>query len=62
MSNLYIFDTDHITLLQKNHPHIVTRLAQLPPENVAVTIVSANRRDFELVPGLKIEDWSRPTY
>jgi tRNA(fMet)-specific endonuclease VapC len=140
---LYILDTDHITLLQHNHPVLISRLATIPPENIAVTIVSAleqlkgrmaqinraktapevvnaftrfqealnfyltvpvlpydepaaaqfgrlrkinpnhpgtqdlriasislsqgatlvtrNRRDFEIIPGLRLEDWSLPT-
>ncbi len=41
MNPLYILDTDHITLLQHNHPLLIARLATLPPKNVAVTIVSA---------------------
>ena len=41
MSRLYILDTDHITLLQHNHPALIFRLAALSPENIAVTVVSA---------------------
>lgn len=41
MTVLYILDTDHITLLQRNHPAVTARLASLPPEFVAVTVVSA---------------------
>ena len=41
MTVLYILDTDHITLLQHNHPAVISRLASLPPEIVAVTVVSA---------------------
>jgi tRNA(fMet)-specific endonuclease VapC len=44
MNDFYILDTDYITLLQRNHPHVITRLAQLPPENVAVTIISATEQ------------------
>jgi hypothetical protein len=61
MSRLFILDTDHITLLQHNHPVLLTHLTALPPENIAVTIVSATeqyRRDFEIISGLTIEDWS----
>jgi len=41
MSVLYILDTDHLTLLQRNHPAVISRLAALPPEVIATTIVSA---------------------
>jgi hypothetical protein len=41
MTALYILDTDHITLLQRNHPAVISRFASLPPEVVAVTVVSA---------------------
>ena len=41
MSVLYILDTDHLTLLQRNHPAVISRLTALPPEVIATTIVSA---------------------
>jgi tRNA(fMet)-specific endonuclease VapC len=41
MTALYILDTDHITLLQRNHPAVISRFASVPPEVVAVTVVSA---------------------
>ena len=41
MTTLYILDTDHITLLQRNHSAVISRFASLPPEIVAVTVVSA---------------------
>jgi tRNA(fMet)-specific endonuclease VapC len=41
MTSLYILDTDHITLLQHNHPQVVARLIKLPAENIAVTVISA---------------------
>jgi tRNA(fMet)-specific endonuclease VapC len=44
MIPLYILDTDHITLLQHNHPVLVTRLTAVPPENIAVTVISATEQ------------------
>ncbi|MCP4363011.1 MAG: type II toxin-antitoxin system VapC family toxin [Chloroflexi bacterium] len=41
MTPLYILDTDHITLLQRNQPAIIGRIMTIPPEQIAVTIVSA---------------------
>ncbi|MCP4289572.1 MAG: type II toxin-antitoxin system VapC family toxin [Gammaproteobacteria bacterium] len=41
MTPLYILDTDHITLLQRNQPAIIGRIMTIPPEHIAVTIVSA---------------------
>lgn len=41
MSTLYILDTDHITLLQRRHPSVISRLSTLSPEDVVTTIISA---------------------
>ncbi|MDX1522216.1 MAG: type II toxin-antitoxin system VapC family toxin [Anaerolineae bacterium] len=41
MTHLYILDTDHITLLQHNHAALIGHITKLPPENIAVTVVSA---------------------
>ncbi len=41
MTVLYVLDTDHLTLLQRNHRAVSTRFAALPPEVIAATIVSA---------------------
>lgn len=44
MSGLFILDTDHITLLQHGHSMLVNRLSAVPPEHIAVTIVSATEQ------------------
>jgi hypothetical protein len=41
MTVLYVLDTDHLTLLQRNHRAVITRFTALPPEVIAATIVSA---------------------
>lgn len=41
MTVLYILDTDHLTLLQRNHPAVIARVAALSPEVIAATVVSA---------------------
>jgi len=41
MTALYILDTDHLTLLQRNHPAVLSRFTVLPPEVIAATVVSA---------------------
>lgn len=41
MTARYILDTDHITLLQRNHTSVIARFAVLPPEDIAITVVSA---------------------
>ena len=41
MTTLYLLDTDHISLLQRHHPSVISRIASLPPESIAVSIVSA---------------------
>ncbi|MCI0485749.1 MAG: type II toxin-antitoxin system VapC family toxin [Blastocatellia bacterium] len=38
--NLYVFDTDHVTLHQHNHPQVIAKLQTCAPENVAVTVVT----------------------
>ncbi len=41
MTVLYILDTDHLTLLQRNHPAVVARFAVLSSEVISATVVSA---------------------
>ena len=41
MTALYILDTDHLTLLQRNHLAVIARFTALPPEDIAATVVSA---------------------
>ena len=38
--NLWIFDTDHISLWQTNHPTIRQRLLRTDPKTFAVTVIS----------------------
>ncbi|MGI2906394.1 type II toxin-antitoxin system VapC family toxin [Tolypothrix sp. VBCCA 56010] len=38
--NLWILDTDHLTLFQNDHPLIKQRINQINPENIAVTVVT----------------------
>jgi tRNA(fMet)-specific endonuclease VapC len=38
---LYILDTDHLSLLQRNHPAVIARVATFSPEVIATTVVSA---------------------
>ncbi len=55
---MFVLDTDHVSLFQRRHPVVVEKIQRVPVSQLAVTIVTRNRRDFERVPGLKIEDWS----
>lgn len=41
MTPLFVLDTDHITLLQRGHPATTARIIAIPPEHIAVTVVSA---------------------
>ena len=41
MTVRYVLDTDHLTLLQRQHPAVITRFTALPPEVIAATVVSA---------------------
>lgn len=41
---LYVLDTDHISLYQKSHPQIVSRVQATGVEELAVTIISAEEQ------------------
>jgi hypothetical protein len=65
--SLYVLDTDHVTLFQRAHAVVVQRVAAVEPEALAVTVVTVegilvtrNRRDFERVPDLVLQDWTVP--
>lgn len=42
--SLYVLDTDHISLYQKAHPRVVTRIRALRKQEIAVTIISAEEQ------------------
>jgi tRNA(fMet)-specific endonuclease VapC len=42
--SFYILDTDHASLLQRNHPSVVRRVLATPEENLALTIVTAEEQ------------------
>lgn len=44
MTILYLLDTDHISLFQRYHSSVVSRIASLSPETIAVSIVSATEQ------------------
>lgn len=39
-NQLWIIDTDHVSLHQRNHPEVIARMAAMLPETLAVTIVT----------------------
>lgn len=41
---LYVLDTDHLSLLQRGHPHVIARLAGIPIAQRAVTIITADEQ------------------
>lgn len=41
---LYILDTDHISLAQRGHPQIMTRIAAALPEQLALSIVTVQEQ------------------
>jgi tRNA(fMet)-specific endonuclease VapC len=40
----YILDTDHLTLLKRNHPIVRAKIANIPPEDIFVTIVTVEEQ------------------
>jgi tRNA(fMet)-specific endonuclease VapC len=38
--NRYILDTDHLTLLKRNHPIVRAKIGLIPPADIFVTIVT----------------------
>ena len=41
---LYVLDTDHLSLILRGHPNIRERLTQFRPEQIAITIVTAEEQ------------------
>ncbi|QLE57721.1 type II toxin-antitoxin system VapC family toxin [Nostoc sp. TCL26-01] len=44
MSQLYILDTDHVTLLQNSHPVLIQHIRQKRPESIAVTVITLEEK------------------
>jgi tRNA(fMet)-specific endonuclease VapC len=40
----YILDTDHLTLLKRNHPNVIAKIASVPGECIFVTIVTVEEQ------------------
>ena len=38
--SLYILDTDHVSLFQRQHPQVVRRVQNTPANQLAVTIIT----------------------
>jgi tRNA(fMet)-specific endonuclease VapC len=41
---LWVLDTDHLSLLERGNPKIQSRLGQIDPNSVAITIVTAEEK------------------
>jgi tRNA(fMet)-specific endonuclease VapC len=37
---MYILDTDHISLFQRNNPSVVARVSETPPDRLATTVIA----------------------
>ncbi len=44
MTQLYILDTDHVSLLQNRHPILIQRISQNKPESLAVTVITLEEK------------------
>jgi tRNA(fMet)-specific endonuclease VapC len=42
--SLYVLDTDHVSLAQRNHPAVLQHLAVTAPANLAVTIITVEEQ------------------
>ena len=42
--NLYILDTDHVTLHQHNHPQVIVRLKLLTKEQIVTTAITVEEQ------------------
>ena len=41
---LYVLDTDHLSLILRGHPKIRERLTAIPPEQIAITIITVEEQ------------------
>lgn len=44
MSLLYVLDTDHVTLYQRNEPRVVARITAVPYDKIAVTLITVEEQ------------------
>lgn len=42
--SLYILDTDHVSLFQKNHDRVVSQIASVDPSDIAATIITVEEQ------------------
>lgn len=43
---LWVLDTDHVSLFQQNHPIVSSRIRAVNPEEVAVTVITAEEQFY----------------
>jgi tRNA(fMet)-specific endonuclease VapC len=41
---LFILDTDHVSLFQRSHPRVVAHALAVPPQSLAVTVVTVEEQ------------------
>jgi len=42
--SLYVLDTDHVTLHQRNHPQVVARMRACAPDELAITVITVEEQ------------------
>ncbi len=42
--SLYVLDTDHVSLYQRNDPQVVSRIARMRYDEIAVTLITAEEQ------------------
>lgn len=41
---LYILDTDHVSLFQRGNPFVISKISQIEPENIIITIITVEEQ------------------
>jgi tRNA(fMet)-specific endonuclease VapC len=42
--SLYVLDTDHVSLFQRDHPQVTAKVRTTPPDSLAITIITAEEQ------------------
>jgi tRNA(fMet)-specific endonuclease VapC len=51
--SLWVLDTDHVSLFQRNHPVVTERISAINPEEIGVTIITLEEQLYGRLNGIK---------